>query len=312
MSIVTLLTDFGTTDYYVAAVKGVILSRAPGVTLADVSHDGTAGDVEEGAFLLGAAWRWYPPGTVHLVVVDPGVGSERRILAVARPEGFFVGPDNGVLSPVLPGFPGTPPGPAGEDGRVRVYAVDRPDLYLDSPGDTFHGRDRFAPVAAFLAAGGAAEELGPEIDDFLTLPAAAPSRRGDALEGRILHVDRFGNLVTDLPSPWLKRSARSVRLTLRERPSPAAEGSERTYADREIAPLARLGGNTRTLRCVTHYSELARGEAGILPGSLGTLELSLNGDSLARRWQLHRGARVRLHVGDSSGSGESFSAEAHS
>lgn len=145
--ILTLLTDFGTTDYYVAAVKGTVLRGAPGTTLVDISHQVPPGDVETAAFLLAAAAASFPEGTVHLAVVDPGVGSERRILAVRTASAWFLAPDNGLLTPVL-------------DGALSVRSEERSGLFLPSPGQTFHGRDRFAPVAAFLLRGEPGETLG--------------------------------------------------------------------------------------------------------------------------------------------------------
>src|SRR5437588_11052452 len=148
--LLTLLTDFGSSDYYVAAVKGTVLRLAPGTQLVDISHQVEPGDVAGAAFLLAAAAPAFPTGTVHLAVVDPGVGSRRRILAAETASGSsLVAPDNGLLTPLL--------------GGARVRAVERGDLYLESPGATFDGRDRFAPVAAFLLRGGAPAELGPEI-----------------------------------------------------------------------------------------------------------------------------------------------------
>ncbi|HEX2253805.1 MAG TPA: SAM-dependent chlorinase/fluorinase [Thermoanaerobaculia bacterium] len=261
MTILTLTTDFGLDDWYVAAVKAVILARAPGTTLVDVTHTLPPGDVEGAAFQVGAASRFFPAGTVHLAVVDPGVGSERRILAGGARGGWFVAPDNGLLTAVL--------GTDGEEA-AEVRAVERADLWLDYPGATFHGRDRFAPVAAWLLAGGDLAALGPEIDDPVRLAIAPPRRstRGDRLDGRVVHVDRFGNLVTDLPTPWLEEGEWVVELT------PA--GGE------------RHGTSHRA----THYREIPSGEAAVLPGSLGTLELALDGDSLARRWGAGRGAPV--------------------
>ncbi len=261
MSTITLLTDFGTSDYYVVAVKGVLLRRAPGATLVDVTHEVAPGDVEGAAWLLAAASRWFPEGTVHLAVVDPGVGSSRRILAARAGGSFFVAPDNGLLAPVL-------------SAGAEVRAVERDDLFLPGPGATFHGRDRFAPVAAFLAAGGDLAELGPVIADPVRLAVEPPRLDGEpgaagaVLHGRVAHVDRFGNLVTDLPSAWLG----------------------------DASCEAEVAGH-RTSSRARHFAEIPAGEAAILPGSLGTLELSLDGDGLARRWGVGRGARVTVRVG---------------
>jgi S-adenosyl-L-methionine hydrolase (adenosine-forming) len=255
--LLTLLTDFGTADYYVAAVKGTILRLAPGTALVDVSHEVPPGDIEAAAFLLGAAAPSFPEGTVHLAVVDPGVGSGRRILAVRTPTARFVAPDNGLLTPVL-------------DAAVAVHSVERSDLFLAGPGQTFHGRDRFAPVAAWLLNGGNAGDLGPEISDPRRLPAPPPRREPGRISGRVVHVDRYGNLVTDIPASWLP-------------PSPCRA---------EVAGGKAGGQIASTL--VGHYAEIPAGEAALLAGSLGTVELSLNGDDLARRWGVARGAAVTV------------------
>jgi hypothetical protein len=266
MPVCTLLTDFGTADYYVAAVKGVLLARAPGAALVDLGHEVAPGDVEGGAWLLAAAARWYPPGTVHLAVVDPGVGSERRILAAAAGGMLFVGPDNGLLVPAAEAA-------AGSEGGGELREVTREDLWLPGPGSTFHGRDRFAPTAAWLLGGGALADLGPEISDPVRLELPAPRRNGPAgaggtvLAGRVAWIDRFGNLVTDLPADWLGERACRVEV--------AGHATER-----------RAG----------HYREVPPGEAAALPGSLGTLELSLDGGSLARRWRVARGEAVTVRL----------------
>ncbi len=252
--LLTLLTDFGLDDYYVAAVKGVILSRAPGTAIVDVSHTVPPGDVERAAFLLAAAPA-FPPGTVHLAVVDPGVGSARRMLVVESGGQLFVAPDNGLLTQFF------------LSGTVR--AADRPDLYRDGPGATFHGRDRFAPLAAALLTGVPLASLGPEIGDPVRLAGAPPRRTAGALLGRVVHVDRFGNLVTDIPADWLPPG-----------------------------PLRAEVGGERTAARATHYRELPRGEAGVLPGSLGTLELAIDGENLAGRWRVGRGAPVRIVIGE--------------
>lgn len=254
--LLTLLTDFGSDDYYVAAVKGTVLARAPGATIVDLSHGVAPGDVLGAAFLLAAAAPAFPPGTVHLAVVDPGVGSARRLLAMESGGQAFLAPDNGLLTPFLA-------------AARTVRAAERPDLYRAAPGSTFDGRDRFAPLAAALLAGAAAAALGPEIADAVRLTSPPPRREANALAGRIVHVDRFGNLVTDIPTEWL--AAGRVR--------------------------AEVGGHAATVRA-THYRELPAGEAGVLPGSLGTLELALDGESLARRWNARRGDAVRIVLDD--------------
>jgi S-adenosylmethionine hydrolase len=263
MALLTLLTDFGLTDYYVAAVKGTVLRLAPGTQLVDISHDVPAGDIAMAAFLLAAAVPAFPAGTVHLAVVDPGVGSDRRILAAEIPTGWLVAPDNGLLTPLLGVLEG-----------ARVRSVERADLFLPSPGQTFHGRDRFAPVAAFLLRGEPAAELGPEIADPVRLPGVPPRREGNRIYGRVVHIDRYGNLVTDIPTTWL--------------PSPLPRLTA------EIGP--EIGGYIVT-RFVSHYRQIPKDEAALLPGSLGTLELSMNGTDLSRVWGVSRDAAVRVTFG---------------
>lgn len=254
MPLITLLTDFGLRDYYVAAVKGVLLSRVADCRLVDLSHDVAPGDLVAAQFLLAAAAPEYPDGTIHLVVVDPGVGSDRRILAARASGACYVAPDNGVLTPVLE--------------EAEVHAVERPDLYRAGRGETFHGRDRFAPVAAAVASGARITELGPPVTDVLRLDIPEPRREAGLLSGVVRHVDRFGNLVTDIPSHWC------------------------TEAGWWIAHVS--GHEAR--RLVTHYAELEAGEPGFLPGSLGTIEISLRGASLAAAWNVDRGEVVEIRA----------------
>ena len=182
-SVVTLLTDFGTADGYVAEVKGTILSRAPEAVLVDVTHDLPAQDVEAGRLALARYWRKFPPGTVHLAVVDPDVGSARPALAVASDGRFLVGPDNGILSPAL------------LVGGARAVALPVPP----SASPTFHARDVIAPAAAMLASGSPVDALGSPVGDPVIRRTPEARRLPDgAIEGQIIAVDRFGNAVTNL------------------------------------------------------------------------------------------------------------------
>lgn len=189
---ITLLTDFGTRDGYVAAMKAVLARLAPGVLLDDASHDLAHGDVRGGMWALNRYWRLYPRGTVHLVVVDPGVGTERRPLALEADGRYVVAPDNGVASFVV-----------ASAGHCRIREIRHVDPPLPGdPSTTFHGRDLFAPAAGFLAAGGALDRLGPAVDDPLVLEGPHPYRERDQAVGEVVRVDRFGNLITNLPGEW--------------------------------------------------------------------------------------------------------------
>ncbi|MGD0765239.1 MAG: SAM-dependent chlorinase/fluorinase [Dehalococcoidia bacterium] len=202
--VITLTTDFGTSDHYVAAMKGLILGINPDVTIVDVSHEVRPQQVTEGAFLLQAVRPCFPTGTVHVAVVDPGVGTERRALILATPHGLFVGPDNGVLSPALTDSArprhsrtGTTAVPV-PSGCTAIAITER--RYLREPiSATFHGRDIFAPVAAHLTLGVAPESFGEKVSTVLALPPFRARRRRDGrLSGRVIHIDRFGNLTTDI------------------------------------------------------------------------------------------------------------------
>jgi len=181
--IITLLTDFGTVDGYVGEMKGVLLSAAPDAEIVDITHDIPPQDVERGRLTLARVWRRFPPGTIHLVVVDPGVGSARDAIAVSS-EGFYlVGPDNGVLSPAL----------LAASARVVSLPVSR------HAAATFHGRDVFAPAAAALARGERLDAIGVEAGNPIVRRTPEPTRRADgAIEGEVIFVDRFGNAVTNL------------------------------------------------------------------------------------------------------------------
>lgn len=186
---ITLLTDFGMTDHFVGVLKGVIDGIAPGARVIDISHAVRPYALDQARFLLAQSWPYFPAGTVHVVVVDPGVGSARRAIVVKASGHFFVGPDNGVLTDVL----------TLNDAKVRV--IENRALMRSEISATFHGRDVFAPVAAHLAAGVSFEEVGPLIDDAVRLATLAATQIADGRwRGAVVHIDRFGNLITNLPN----------------------------------------------------------------------------------------------------------------
>ena len=183
MSLVTLLTDFGTSDSYVAEMKGVLLTAMPGLTMVDVTHSVPPGDVHAGAYLLGRIWHRFPPGSVHLAVVDPGVGTARAALALSAHGHYFVGPDNGLFTLVL------------RDAEVQIVALPTPE----EASPTFHGRDLFAPAAAALARGAALTQVGqPYTGMPERLVYTEPHHEGKSVVGQVLYVDRFGTLITNL------------------------------------------------------------------------------------------------------------------
>ncbi len=242
--VVTLVTDFGTQDGYVGEMKGVLADRAPEAPVVDITHDVPPGDVLAGGWVLARIWSRFPPGTVHLVVVDPGVGSDRRALALCAGSRWFVGPDNGLLTRVLEGVvpSGGPP-----EGPVTARFLDPASIGLEPLSDTFHGRDLFAPAAAHLAAGGPPEAVGPEapVDRLVRHPLSRPRRSGGGVKGVVEHVDRFGNLITNVPVDWLPEALR-VRV-----------------------------GNSEVRHPGRSFADVAPGEAVLIRGSAGTLEVCL-------------------------------------
>ena len=243
--IITLTTDFGTADSYVGAMKGVILSRCPDANIIDISHEIAPQAVAQGAYVLATAAAYYPPHAVHVAVVDPGVGSDRRPIALSAPAGVFVAPDNGILTRAVAAIDADAV-PDGEPASVQVpdgcraVVLDNPALWLPQVSRTFHGRDIFAPVAAALANGAALSEVGSEIDAINVLPTPTPESGDGATRGAIVHIDRYGNLITDIPAADLPANARvSVG-------GAVIEGISRSYSERPGALLA-ISGSQATL-----------------------------------------------------------------
>ena len=206
--LITLTTDFGTSDPYVGAMKGVILSINPGAAIVDISHHVQPQAVLQGAFVIGSSHRFFPQGTVHVVVVDPGVGTSRYPLLLVTPQASYLAPDNGVLSYVIrEGFDKEPEVPEGArmalPEEFRAYRLTSSEFWRHPVSSTFHGRDIFAPVAAHLSLGVLPKQLGQEIDHVIWLPHGQPRRDGDTLEGQVVHVDHFGNLITNIPAASL-------------------------------------------------------------------------------------------------------------
>ncbi|MDA1189383.1 MAG: SAM-dependent chlorinase/fluorinase [Chloroflexi bacterium] len=207
---ITLTTDFGTRDGYVAAMKGVILGICPEAHIVDVSHDISPQNVAQGAFVLDNAVQYFPSDAVHVAVVDPGVGTSRQPIALSTSAGFFIGPDNGIFTHVLRRL-GHMTGAEVPEGCSAVV-LDKTEYWRHPVSNTFHGRDIFAPVAAHLAKGVPMEKLGSPIDSLVSLKLSQPFVRGNHVEGRILHVDSFGNLISDIPASLIDRDVVSVRI----------------------------------------------------------------------------------------------------
>ena len=248
--VIALLTDFGLQDHYVGAMKGAILSMCPEATLVDVLHDVPAHDVAAGALALDSVYRHFPGGTVFVVVVDPGVGSPRRPVAVGAGRWLFVGPDNGLFTFVLEAHP-----------SARVHLLANPLLFREPLSPVFHGRDLFGPAAGHLARGLPLEEVGPPLADPVRLAHPPKTRLAEGWEGAVLHVDRFGNLTTNLLEADLAalggRELEGLEVTLGAQALPLV----RSYSDVDPGAACALIGSNGRLEIAVH-----RGRADALPG----------------------------------------------
>jgi len=260
--VVSLLTDFGQEGPYPSAMKGVILQICPQAQIVDVSHLIPPFNVRYGAFILAQSAPFFPQGTVHLAVVDPGVGTERRPIVIQTRRFLFVGPDNGLLSIA-----------AERDGVAYAWEIRNPRYMLDRPSMTFHGRDIFAPVAAHLANGLPPEKLGPRLDSFQRLAVSQPHLEGNEVSGEVLLVDHFGNLVTNIEASMLQ---------------------ERIRLGETLAVY--MGPSVTQARLLRTYGEAEPGQALVLAGSSGLLEVAVNRGSAAELFKASAGTPIRLKL----------------
>ena len=263
--VITLLTDFGTADYFVAAVKGVILTISPQVSLVDITHEVPPQDIEAGAFTLLNCYRDFPDGTIHVAVVDPGVGSARRGIVVRAGSHYFVGPDNGLFSYICD-----------RESTCKVFQLTAEKYFRPEPSASFHGRDVFAPVAAALSTGVKPDKFGPRIKDEVRLAPLAPvTDRDGSLRGRIIHIDRFGNCITNFTRSDIPDSDQ-VKLLVKRK---VVRQFRRFFADEPDSKTIKAGANDQLFA---------------IWGSAGFLELSINGGSAATLLRVQRGDPVVL------------------
>jgi S-adenosylmethionine hydrolase len=265
-AVITLLTDFGLQDEYVGVMKGVIMTIAgPGISIVDLNHGIAAQDVRQAAFLLDASYRYFPPGSIHLVVVDPGVGTQRRLIGLKLDRHYFIGPDNGLFSCVM----------KGASAAVAVE-LNNQQCWLKTTSDTFHGRDILAPVAAHLAAGMSLDALGTALDpSSICLPADWQPRLLEPhhLQGTIIAVDRFGNLITNVHSSLLP-----------------------TGGVDELPPAVRIDlANGFDLNLQRQYAGVERGEPLALINSRGFLEIAVNQGDARRFFDAAKGDTVEIY-----------------
>ncbi len=262
--VITLTTDFGLSDHYVGAMKGVILSRCPNAHIVDISHQVPAFSIIAGAYTIDQAARWFPPLTTHIIVVDPGVGTSRRAIVAQANGSIFVAPDNGVLSLVF-----------ARDEHPRVHQISNRSLMLPVTSSTFHGRDVFAPVAASLASGAArVSDVGPKITDAQVISGLQPARNSDgSWSGVVLIVDHFGNVITNFPSSQFANIAVNEFVI--------------QVPDADVSTFSQTFGSAPNGICFAYF------------GSSDYVELGLNQDSAARRLNVAPGDPVVLRLFDS-------------
>lgn len=262
--IVTLISDFGARDAFIGSVKGVILTINPQAQIVDISNEITPQDIWEAGYVLKSAYSYFPKGTIHLAVVDPGVGSGRRPIIVVTESYYFVGPDNGLFSLIYQ-----------EAERIGVHHITAAHYFLSNPGPTFHGRDIFAPVAGWLAKGIPSGNFGDEITDYVKLNVPAPKLVENAIEGHVVHIDRFGNVITNI-------TFKEIQQLLGEAPN--LESSSVIIAGKEIKGLKK------------YYAESTPGTPGAIVNSSGALEIFMYKQNARTNLSIKRGETVRFII----------------
>lgn len=260
MALITLLSDFGSASGYPAAMKAVILSICPTAQIVDISHDVERHHIRAGAFLLWLVAPYFQEKTVHCAVVDPGVGTARRALAIESGRQLFVGPDNGLLIPA-----------AQRLGEPKIYSIENKKYFRDPVSATFHGRDIFAPVAAHLANGLPVTELGPQITDYIKLSFGEGTQRGHILEGEIIYIDSFGNVITNIAGELLHK-----------------------LAPTGVSLVVEVSRKSVSARYVQTYGEVEPNELAVTVGSHGQVEIATHLGSAAQRLRARTGETILI------------------
>ncbi len=266
MSIITLLTDFGARDEYVGLMKGVILSIHPSATIVDITHHIDGQDIVQAAFAIHSSYRYFPTGSVHLVVVDPGVGSDRSLLALKSGQHYFVAPDNGVLSLLVE-----------QADIAALVKITNSKFYLDSVSPTFHGRDIIAPVGAHIALGVELERLGNQLEpaDVVRITGIRARKSDDGrVIGKIIAVDHFGNLISNIEMEMLLQSG---------------------FANQTNQPVIQIGSHTIQGIARTYANGRPQNPTALI-GSRGYLEIAVPGGNAAQLLAVRKGARVQVKI----------------
>lgn len=279
--IITLTTDFGTSDIYVGVMKGVILNINPNVQIVDITHAISPQKIHEAAFTINSTYRFFPKGTIHVVIVDPGVGSDRQAMVCKTDDGFFVCPNNGVLSYLLQHIE------TEVASAIEAVVIENPTYILPRVCNTFHGRDIFAPVAAHLSLGVSLADIGMPIQHLTRFPFPSVHTTHDRLTGQIINIDSFGNLITNITENSLVDfllSSESKGDTLKEL------DKHKVSAQFEI-----VAGNTTLKKLNSAYAESEAGKPLAIIGSFGLLEIAINLGNAEARLGLKYGDKVFVH-----------------
>jgi len=260
MRTIAILTDFGLTDNYTGVMKGVILKINPNVNIIDISHDIEPQDISGAALILKGSYKYFPKKTIFLVVVDPGVGSGRLPIIVYSRNYIFVGPDNGVLNLA-----------AKEDGIKRIIEIRNKKYFIKPVSDTFHGRDIFAPASAYLSKGKSGNLLGPSLDSMKELVIPKPEIDKNIIKGKVIHIDRFGDLVTNIDRKLFYRITKNKKFRIK-------------IKNKFLSSIAKS------------YKSVRPGEPLAIFGSLNFLEISVNGGSAQERFSAKKGYEVSIKV----------------
>ncbi|MEX2701627.1 MAG: S-adenosyl-l-methionine hydroxide adenosyltransferase family protein [Candidatus Baldrarchaeota archaeon] len=262
--VITLLTDFGLRDPYVGAMKGVILSICPDVNIVDISHEIRKFDIRQGAYVLAASASFFPKGTIHVGVVDPGVGTARKAIIMETKRSFYIGPDNGLLTLA-----------ALREGVKKVVQITNSKYMLPRVSRTFHGRDIFAPAAAYLANGVPIENFGPLLEEYEILSFSKPHVQKDQIEGEIIYIDGFGNIVTNIYSEILEKVGISE------------EDKIKVLLNDKLE---------KVLKICKAYNEVKKGEFLAIIGSGNFLEISINQGNAAKKLNVKEGAKIKIKL----------------
>lgn len=291
--IITLLTDFGNQDAYTGIMKGVIAGINPSANIIDICHSIPPQDIFSGAYLLFTAYKYFPKGTIHIAVVDPGVGSQRDILCVEIRDDIYLVPDNGILSFILR-----------EERPKRIIRVTNNRYFLKSLSNTFHGRDVFAPVAAHLSLGIKPQQLGDTIPHLKTLDIPQPVfENKEQWEGRVISIDRFGNLITNITRAHIdhhiikQKQNRNKGAGVRSQKSEAGSRIPRTSRNKMLLPYSAMEttlGGKKIRGLDSAYTDVKPGKPLILIGSAGFLEVSVNKGDARQYFKVDRGDIITI------------------